>query len=697
MARTGRRIITLSLTLAALVGSGVAALVIAADPAGALTPGEGTGPGWCASYRGQNIGSYRNIYACKPHGKGAGKTPFDSIPGFQPTELANRFLFKLTGHTLSDNEVGGNYVALASATYAIPDSASGGAGRLPAPGDIISMWGGRSAQKQNGNRTLVAVVTGVAPTTSGWTVTTLNQGPQADSGPDGFDTINVSGGGRTWSTENGFYTAFDWLRLAGATTGTGPGGNPGSGSGHASGAWTAAQAPALPGSQRRQLLSVACGSAASCTAVGTSGQSGLLIAGSGRSWTASPVPVPATSATAVRLASVSCPSAAACVAVGDYVSSGQQQGLLLAGHGKSWTATRAPLPIAGQSPQQAAGIAYGMSARGDDPPHPANAAASPDANLTAVACPTASSCVAVGHYASAASVYPLVLTGQGSSWTARRAPLPSDAAAKPDAGLAGVACPGPGTCTAVGSYVDRAGHRQGLLVSERGGSWTAVRSPLPAGASVPGAALTAVSCPRGPGGTNCVTVGSFDGQVRGFVLTGSGTTWSAAQTPLPAGAGPKQSAAFRAVSCSASLCVAAGTYIDAAGSSQGLLVTRQGQKLTAAQAALPAGAAARQGLPGAQITSVACPAGSSCLAAGDYTDTAGDAQIVLLTGSSSAWKAARGPAPANARVVGSQAQGVLSPALLTSVSCPDVSVCVAVGSYPTRTVGTAGLVATGPA
>jgi hypothetical protein len=673
MARTGRRIATLSFALAVLIGSGITALVISAAPAGALTPGEGTGERWCASYHGRSIGSYRDIYACKPDGKGAGKTPFDSFPGFEPTELANRFLFKQTGHILFDNEVGGNYVALASATYAIPDAASGAPGRLPAAGDIISMWGGRSRQKQNGDRTLVAVVTGVAPTTSGWTVTTLNQGPQADtSGPDGFDTITVTARGRAWSTENGFYTAFDWLRLARASSTSGSPGNGSPGNGNS--AWTAAQAPALSGKQGKQLVSVACGSATSCTAVGTSGRGALLVYGAGHSWSASPVPVPATSTPAVRLAAVTCPSAAACVAAGDYVSSGQQQGLLLAGHGKSWTATRAPVP--------------------------ASAATNPDASLVAVACATTSSCVAVGRYAGSGSDYPLVLSGQGSSWTGQRAPLPSDAASKPDAGLVGVACPAAGACTAVGSYLDRAGNRQGMLVSEDGTSWTAVRSPLPAGASVPGASLSAVSCPQAPqrSGPACVAAGAFDGQARGFLVTGSATAWSAIRTPLPAGAGPKQNAALRAVSClSASLCVVAGTYTDTAGSSQGLLVTRQEGKLIAAQAPLPAGAATRQGLPGTQVTSVACPAASSCLATGDYTDTAGDAQTVLLTGSGSAWKAARGPYPANARVVGSQAQGALSPPVLESASCPAVSVCVAVGSYPTRKVRTEGLVVTGPA
>jgi hypothetical protein len=215
MARTRRTMASLPFVLS-LVAAAVTAGVFAADPASAFTRGEGTGKAWCGAYGGQAIGSYENIYACKPDRKNAGKTPFDAYADFQPTELANRFLFERTGHTLFVNEVAGNFVALASAAYDLPDAVAGPPGVLPKAGDIISMWGGRSDQKQNGDRTLAAIVTGVEKTTSGWTITTLNQGEQADTrSVDGFDTIAVSDGGRTWTTEHRFYTSFDWLLLAG--------------------------------------------------------------------------------------------------------------------------------------------------------------------------------------------------------------------------------------------------------------------------------------------------------------------------------------------------------------------------------------------------------------------------------------------------------------------------------------------------
>lgn len=234
-----------------------------------------------------------------------------------------------------------------------------------------------------------------------------------------------------------------------------------------------------------------------------------------------------------------------------------------------------------------------------------------------------------------------------------------------------------------------------MLVTGHGTSWTATRSPLPASATVPGAMLSAVACPRT---TACVAVGSFSADSRGLMVTGSGMSWTATQTPLPSGAAANPAATFRSIACFTALsCVAAGSYTDSSGSSQGMLVTRHDSKLTAATAVLPSGAAPRQGHPGAQLASVACASVSSCVTVGEYTDMTGDAQMLLLSGYGSSWKAVRAPVPPNAKTVGSQAQGALGPPVLASVICPAVSTCIAVGSYPARKLGTEGLLITGPA
>ena len=102
------------------------------------------------------------------------------------------------------------------------------------------------------------------------------------------------------------------------------------------------------------------------------------------------------------------------------------------------------------------------------------------ASLWSVACPSASACVAAGDYYTAdGGQVPLLLTGYGSSWTAATAKLP--AAADPNGyafvTLNAVACASASRCVAVGSYNDSSGASQGLLVSGYGSSWTAVTVP----------------------------------------------------------------------------------------------------------------------------------------------------------------------------------------------------------------------------
>src|SRR5262249_50691193 len=103
------------------------------------------------------------------------------------------------------------------------------------------------------------------------------------------------------------------------------------------------------------LPSISCASATACTAAGfyysTHGYRGLLVTRSGTGWTGIPAPLPADAATNPTNAqldtgqSVSCPSAAACAAIGYYIdSSGYYQGLLLTGSGTTWTAVKAPMP-----------------------------------------------------------------------------------------------------------------------------------------------------------------------------------------------------------------------------------------------------------------------------------------------------------------------------------------------------------------
>src|SRR5438270_12222808 len=61
--------------------------------------------------------------------------------------------------------------------------------------------------------------------------------------------------------------------------------------------------------------------------------------------------------------------------------------------------------------------------------------------------------------------------------------LPANAGSTPGVFLNSVSCPLAGDCSAVGGYTDSAGHRQGLLLTETGGTWTrGVEATLPVNA-----------------------------------------------------------------------------------------------------------------------------------------------------------------------------------------------------------------------
>ncbi len=286
---------------------------------------------------------------------------------------------------------------------------------------------------------------------------------------------------------------------------------------HTATTWTPAQAP-LPANADHtfaQLYAVACPSALACTAVGSytgsAGWQALLLTKSGTSWTATQAPVPVGAATDpyATPTKVACASATACAAIGSYTdSSNVQQGLLLTRSGSSWTAAQAPLP---------AGTAANLSP-----------------TLVSVACNSASSCVVVGSYEDASfNFHGLLLTGSGSSWIATQPPLPSGADPTGYVQLDAVKCPTATQCTAVGSYTDTAGHAQGLILTGYGSSWTATQAPLPANANTdPRVAISALSCSSA---SACTAVGTYDGAQQGLLLTGSGTTWTATEAPLPAG------------------------------------------------------------------------------------------------------------------------------------------------------------------
>ena len=147
-----------------------------------------------------------------------------------------------------------------------------------------------------------------------------------------------------------------------------------------------------------------------------------------------------------------------------------------------------------------------------------------------------------------------------------------------------------------------------------------------------------------------------------------GGSWAATEAPVPGDGYPSPS--ITSMSCaSASSCAAIGAYTNSQGNAS-MLLTRSGGSWTTSPVPLPAGV----GAVWAEAESVSCGSPSYCVAVGRYytpnTDTDG---ALLLTWTGGSWQATQAPLPGNA--------GYSSYASLKSVSCPSASYCVAVGYY----------------
>ena len=322
--------------------------------------------------------------------------------------------------------------------------------------------------------------------------------------------------------------------------------------------WQATESP-LPDSAARSssLESVACTSPSSCVAVGGRGygggiSDGMIVTGSGTSWTVTKAPnLPNTPTQVTGLSSVSCPSPSACVAVGsDYDGSGNT-GVIVTGSGSAWTAAKAPLPL--------------------------DAASYPYATLDSVACASPSVCTATGEYSNTSGNQVMMMEAMsGSSWIPEQA-LPSNATS----GYSGtnlVTCRAPSTCVLAGVYSVAPGSAitPGMLAAGSGTSWTATEAPLPATGSFDVFRAGACGSP-----TACVITGFFEGGAPvgepPLLVTGGGTSWTATKAPLPADAvtsGQYNFGGLESVTCpSATACVAVGYYTTTSGIVRGLLLT----------------------------------------------------------------------------------------------------------------------------
>jgi hypothetical protein len=123
--------------------------------------------------------------------------------------------------------------------------------------------------------------------------------------------------------------------------------------------------------------------------------------------------------------------------------------------------------------------------------------------------------------------------------------------------------------------------------------------------------------------------------------------------------------------------MAVGTYLDSNESIQGMIITEtNGVWHQGVEAILPANAAPDTG-PFSQIAEldlVTCISAGNCVAAGNYTDTSGNEQFMIVTETGGVWaKGAELSPPPNA--------GSSPELFLSQITCTSVGNCTAVGGY----------------
>ena len=189
-------------------------------------------------------------------------------------------------------------------------------------------------------------------------------------------------------------------------------------------AWSVVTIEKLTGSTETSLSGVSCPSTTGCFAVGfyqpalEAPLRTLVEQWDGTSWSviASPTPVGSLPATLTR---VSCPSLTSCYAVGSYSPPGGGfKSLVERWDGSSWSVSASPNPASNKT------------------------------TMSDVSCPRTNSCVAVGQYLRGSTGKALVEGWNGTGWSVAANP---DPVASTNSSLKGVACPTPTSCFAVGT------------------------------------------------------------------------------------------------------------------------------------------------------------------------------------------------------------------------------------------------------
>jgi len=374
-----------------------------------------------------------------------------------------------------------------------------------------------------------------------------------------------------------------------------------------------------------------------------------------------PLPSDAVARASSSLSSVACASLGNCTAVGAYsTASGTPPLLVTESAGKWRAATPPPNPFGGSWPYIG------------------------DPAATSVSCAAAGDCVAVTQGGD-------LLDETGGTWSALKAPVPSNDWVGQAYRVSGVSCASVAHCVAVGAYPDNAGEPiwQGLIETETKSGWVASQAPLPPDAVGSWSSDTSISNVACPSVGNCTAIGMYassegdaDG-ARGLLLDESNGVWSATPAPLPGDAGADRQLRLSSLACSsAGNCSVVGIYNDGSAVRHWLVLTEADGTWTADEPQLPSSISLRR------LNSVTCPTAGACVAVGDAHEGAHVPEGLVLKWSGSEpnrqWSAAETALPSD------------SPGLLdfSAITCrPTASQCSATGLFEDGASTSQGLIA----
>ncbi len=285
-----------------------------------------------------------------------------------------------------------------------------------------------------------------------------------------------------------------------------------------------------------------------------------------------------------------------------------------------------------------------------------NVAGVPVNVLNGVSCATPNRCTAVGYYTTTDDPFssePIAERWNGSRWELQTVPNPPGATL---GRLAGVSCPTPNACMAVGQ-IFKPPSMVTVMAAARwdGVRWTAL--PMPASTRLDGSGLHSVSCatPR-----DCVAVGGAPlGSISGtLVLHWNGTAWQMVSSPNPADSTGNE---LWGVSCTnVRDCTAVGIYSTSPVFENSFALAEHWNGATWQVEPTP-----DTGTNDSMLNSVSCATARNCTAVG----TAFNASLAEHW-NGSVWQIEPTPTPAGALSLD-----------LNGVSCAPSRGCVAVGNY----------------